>query len=153
MYAHELGRLHVIEVHGRPGVGLIESQRQIAHLQFGGVAHIEPPGRQGAEQHRLGIVGHHLGHASPRISRGATAAARELDVGQLQIFRWTARNPAGPWSEMVTVKAVTDWEGPCPFWDDDGQAYLVHSVHGAGPLILHRLSADGTQLLDHGAVT
>jgi hypothetical protein len=24
-----------------------------------------------------------------------------------------------------------------PFWDDDGKAYLVHSVLGAGPLILH----------------
>ena len=66
------------------------------------------------------------------------------------LFRWTARNPAGPWSEMVTVKRVDKWEDPCPFWDDDGQAYLVHSVHGAGPLILHKMSADGTQLLDDG---
>ena len=40
---------------------------------------------------------------------------------------WHAKNPAGPWSETVTVKAVEKWEDPCPFWDDDGQAYLVHS--------------------------
>ena len=32
-------------------------------------------------------------------------------------------------------------EDPCPFWDDDGQAYLVHCKVGAGPLILHRMSA------------
>lgn len=66
------------------------------------------------------------------------------------LFCWTTKNPAGPWSEMITVKRVDKWEDPCPFWDDDGQAYLVHSVHGAGPLILHKLSADGTQLLDDG---
>jgi beta-xylosidase len=66
------------------------------------------------------------------------------------LFLWTARDPGGPWSDAVTVKAVDRWEDPCPFWDDDRQAYLVHSVHGAGPLVLHRLSADGTQLLDAG---
>jgi beta-xylosidase len=66
------------------------------------------------------------------------------------LYMWHTKNPAGPWSEMVTVKTVDRWEDPCPFWDGDGQGYLVHSVHGAGPLILHRLSADGTQLLDDG---
>jgi beta-xylosidase len=66
------------------------------------------------------------------------------------LFMWHAKNPAGPWSETVTVKATNGWEDPCPFWDDDGQAYLVHSRVGAGPLILHHLSADGTQLLDDG---
>jgi beta-xylosidase len=66
------------------------------------------------------------------------------------LFMWHAKNPAGPWSETVTVKAVEKWEDPCPFWDDDGQAYLVHSYHGAGPLILHKMSPDGTRLLDEG---
>jgi len=37
-----------------------------------------------------------------------------------------------------------------PFWDDDGQAYLVHSKVGAGPLILHRMSEDGRRVLDGG---
>ena len=63
---------------------------------------------------------------------------------------WHTKNPAGPWSDTVTAKAVSDWEDPCPFWDDDGQGYLVHSHTGAGPLILHKLSADGTRLLDDG---
>lgn len=66
------------------------------------------------------------------------------------LFMWHADNPAGPWSDVVTIKKVDRWEDPCPFWDDDGQAYLVHSVLGAGPLILHRMSADGTRLLDDG---
>jgi beta-xylosidase len=45
---------------------------------------------------------------------------------------------------------VERWEDPAPFWDDDGRAYLVHSVLGAGPLILHRMSPDGRTLLDDG---
>jgi beta-xylosidase len=66
------------------------------------------------------------------------------------LFMWHAQKPSGPWSETVTVKAIPKWEDPCPFWDDDGQAYLVHSLVGAGPLILHKMRADGTQLLDEG---
>jgi beta-xylosidase len=66
------------------------------------------------------------------------------------LFMWHAKNPAGPWSATVTVKKIPQWEDPCPFWDDDGQAYLVHSHKGAGPLYLHRMSADGTTLLDDG---
>jgi beta-xylosidase len=66
------------------------------------------------------------------------------------LFMWHTTDPAGKWSDAVTVKAVSGWEDPCPFWDDDGQAYLVHSLVGAGPLIVHRMAADGTQLLDDG---
>ena len=66
------------------------------------------------------------------------------------LFMSTAEDPAGPWSPLHCVKAVPKWEDPCPFWDEDGTAYLGHSVHGAGPIILHRMSADGKQLLDEG---
>ena len=62
------------------------------------------------------------------------------------LFMWHAKNPAGPWSQTETVKAVERWEDPCPFWDDDGKAYLIHSLKGAGPLILHRMSPDGSAI-------
>lgn len=66
------------------------------------------------------------------------------------LFMWHTKDPAGKWSDTITVKAVPKWEDPCPLWDDDGQAYLVHSLKGAGPLIIHKMSPDGTQLLDEG---
>jgi beta-xylosidase len=66
------------------------------------------------------------------------------------LFMWHAEDARGPWSDTVTVRAVERWEDPAPFWDDDGRAYLVHSVLGAGPLILHRMSPDGRTLLDDG---
>jgi len=66
------------------------------------------------------------------------------------LFMSNATDPAGPWSPLVCLKAVEKWEDPCPFWDEDGQAYLGRSQWGAGPIILHRMSPDGTRLLDEG---
>ncbi len=68
------------------------------------------------------------------------------------VFMATASDPAGPWSAPVTVIAGAGYEDPCPFWDDDGSAWLIHGKVGAGPLILHRMSADGTRVLDDGMV-
>jgi len=66
------------------------------------------------------------------------------------LFMTQAERPEGPWSPLHCLKAVPKWEDPCPFWDDDGQAYLGRSQHGAGPIIIHRMSADGRTLLDDG---
>jgi beta-xylosidase len=68
------------------------------------------------------------------------------------IFMSTAAKITGPWSPPATVVAQAGLEDPCPFWDDDGKAYLIHSKTGAGPLILHRMSADGRHVLDDGKV-
>jgi beta-xylosidase len=68
------------------------------------------------------------------------------------IFVVTAPRMTGPWSEPTAVLAGPGFEDPCPFWDEDGQAYLVHSRLHAGPLILHRMSPDGKHLLDDGKV-
>lgn len=68
------------------------------------------------------------------------------------IFMSTAKSPAGPWTKPLAVIAQPRLEDPCPFWDDDGSAYLLHSRTGAGPLILHRMSPDGKSVLDQGRV-
>lgn len=41
------------------------------------------------------------------------------------IFMAKSRNPFEGWEEPVCVRKVTGWIDPCPFWDDDGQAYMV----------------------------
>jgi beta-xylosidase len=66
------------------------------------------------------------------------------------LFMSTAVDPAGPWSPLHRVQAVEKWEDPCPFWDEDGKAYLGRSRHGAGPIIIHRMTPDGARLLDDG---
>ena len=66
------------------------------------------------------------------------------------LYMSTAKDPHGPWAPLHLVKRVEKWEDPCPFWDEDGNAYLGRSRYGAGPIIIHRMSADGRQLLDDG---
>ena len=68
------------------------------------------------------------------------------------IFMTSAPRATGPWDTPVKVIGQAGLEDPCPFWDEDGQAWLVHSRVGAGPLILHKMSADGTKVLDSGKV-
>ncbi|WP_454760362.1 glycoside hydrolase family 43 protein [Caulobacter segnis] len=68
------------------------------------------------------------------------------------IFMSTATKVEGPWTAPVAVVAGPNLEDPCPFWDDDGQAYLVHGKVGAGPLVLHRMAPDGQSVLDEGKV-
>ncbi|MBR4924710.1 MAG: glycoside hydrolase 43 family protein [Prevotella sp.] len=66
------------------------------------------------------------------------------------LFMSSATDAHGPWEPLHCVKAVPKWEDPCPLFDDDGQAYLGRSQHGAGPIIVHKMSADGKTLLDDG---
>ena len=66
------------------------------------------------------------------------------------LYMSKAKSAAGPWSPLHLVKRVVKWEDPCPFWDEDGKAYLGRSRHGAGPIIVHRMSDDGRELLDEG---
>jgi beta-xylosidase len=68
------------------------------------------------------------------------------------VFMVSAARAEGPWDPPVKLIDQPGLEDPCPFWDDDGNAYLVHSKVGAGPLILRRMSADGTKVLDEGKV-
>ena len=66
------------------------------------------------------------------------------------LYMSNAQDPHGPWAPLHLVKRVKKWEDPCPFWDDNGEAYLGRSRHGAGPIIVHKMSPDGKQLLDEG---
>lgn len=73
------------------------------------------------------------------------------------IYMTTAADPAGPWSPLHMVKEVKGWIDPCPFWDEDGQAYLVHAFARSRCGIKHRLNLcrmkpDGTTLLDDGVI-
>lgn len=41
------------------------------------------------------------------------------------IMMCKATDPWGEWSKPSFVRKVTGWIDPCPFWDDDGKAYMV----------------------------
>lgn len=57
-------------------------------------------------------------------------------------FVTTAPSPEGPWTPVRKIRDSIggDHEDPCPFWDDDGKAYLL-LVGNPGPLTIHPLNA------------
>lgn len=73
------------------------------------------------------------------------------------IFVTKARDPAAQWSKPVRVSGEKGWIDPCPLWDDDGTAYLVHAFAGSragikSVLVVNRMNSEGTQVLDKGAI-
>jgi beta-xylosidase len=116
------------------------------------------------------IVGHAAGrlpsprYDTPQHGGGIWAPSLRYHAGEfwiffgdpdLGIFMTKARDPRGPWEPLVLVKAARGWIDPCPLWDDDGSAYLVHAWAKSragfnGVLTVNRLSADGHRVLDEG---
>jgi len=63
------------------------------------------------------------------------------------IYQARATDPAGPWEHKL-VQQSYGWIDPCPFWDDNDSAYLVHAyaksrVGFNSILTLRRMSQDG----------
>lgn len=94
-----------------------------------------------------------------RYAGGSWAPALRYHNGKFYVYFCTpkeglfmseATDPRGPWTPLHNVVNVAGWEDPCPFWDEDGQAYLGRSKVGAGPIIIHKMSEDGRTLLDEG---
>ncbi|MDN4501450.1 glycoside hydrolase 43 family protein [Alteromonadaceae bacterium BrNp21-10] len=67
------------------------------------------------------------------------------------LFVATAKDPKGPWT-LEQMADVELWEDPTPFWDDDGNAYLIRGKLRADILYIHKMSNDGKRLLDDGQV-
>lgn len=63
-----------------------------------------------------------------------------------------SEDPRGEWSKPHLVKGGKGMIDPCPLWDDDGRAYLVHGWAGSRAgfksiLSVAELSPDGEQLI------
>ncbi|MFO1489081.1 MAG: glycoside hydrolase 43 family protein [Verrucomicrobiota bacterium] len=73
------------------------------------------------------------------------------------IYVTTASHPGAAWSEPHLLQAGKGLIDPCPLWDDDGQAYLVHayahSRSGNKHIIrICPMAPDGSRLLGEGKI-
>ena len=73
------------------------------------------------------------------------------------IYMTKTRDPRGEWSKPLLIREAKGWIDPCPLWDTDGKAYLVHAFAGSrsgikSVLVVNRMSPDGTRLLDDGVM-
>ena len=71
------------------------------------------------------------------------------------IYMVKTDDPAGEWEQPVLVMEAKGAIDPCPLWDEDGKAYLVHAWAGSRAgvkslLTVHKMSPDGTKVLDEG---
>ncbi|MGV8092260.1 MAG: glycoside hydrolase 43 family protein [Mangrovibacterium sp.] len=73
------------------------------------------------------------------------------------VFMTKAKDPAGPWEPLTLIRRVTGWIDCCPFWDEDGTAYLVHAFANSrcgikSILAINKMNAEGTKVLDDGVL-
>jgi len=73
------------------------------------------------------------------------------------IFMVKTRDIWGKWDSPLLIKAAKGWIDPCPLWDDDGKAYLVHAFAKSragfnGVLHVNQMTTDGTHIADDGAL-
>ena len=100
-----------------------------------------------------------------RYGQGVYAPSIRYHAGEFWVFVnchsdegfWQshATDPAGPWTPTQIMDKhgkplrIPGWTDPCPFWDDDGKAYLASSRPGKTWYgYLFQMTPDGTQLLD-----
>ena len=67
------------------------------------------------------------------------------------IFMVRSQDPAGSWEPPVWVVREKGFIDPCPFWDEDGRAYLSHGCAGSraglkSVLFVAPMNSDGTAL-------
>jgi len=104
--------------------------------------------------------------STPRHGNGTWAPSITAHNGEYYVY-WgdpdfgiymaKTDDPAGDWQDPVLVQKAKGWIDPAPFWDDDGNAYLVHAFAASRSsrksiLVMHRMSPDGTELLGNGKI-
>lgn len=66
------------------------------------------------------------------------------------IFMTNTEDPFGKWSPLVCIKEGKGLIDPCPFWDEDGKAYVIHAYAKSrigfnSKLGIFPISSDGTK--------
>lgn len=71
------------------------------------------------------------------------------------IYMVKTKDPFGKWDAPILVMAGKGLIDPCPLWDDNGKAYLVHayaaSRAGVNSLVtVNKMNPEGTKVIDKG---
>ena len=118
------------------------------------------------------IIGHavknlpHPRYAEFQPGCGIWAPSLRFHAGKFWIFFpmpdeglyvTTADHPAGTWSDPLLLQEGKGLIDPCPLWDDDGNAFLVHAYAFSRSGLKHALRArpmapDGSRLLGAGHI-
>jgi beta-xylosidase len=134
-----------------PGLQILHSKDLVNWTIIGAVFEAQPPlARYATPQHGNGVW-------APAIRYHNQEFYIYYPDPDLGIFVTKAKNAAGPWSKPVCVKEAKGWIDPCPLWDEDGRAYLVHGFAGSRAgiktiLCVSPMSPDGQRLIGPDAL-
>ena len=131
-----------------PAMPVLHSRDLVNWSLIGHVAAALPSPRYDTPQHGNGVWAPSLRYHAGRF----WVFFGDPDRG---IFMTSATTARGPWEPLTLVREAKGWIDPCPFWDDDGRAYLVHAWAKSraginGVLTVNRMSPDGRTVLDEG---
>ncbi|MCC2548056.1 glycoside hydrolase 43 family protein [Hymenobacter sp. BT175] len=128
-----------------PGLQILHSRDLVNWTIIGAVFTQQPP------KSRYDLPQHGNGVWAPAIRYHKKKFYIYYPDPDLGLFVTRADNPAGPWEEPILLKEAKGWIDPCPLWDEDGKAYLVHGFAGSRAgfktvLAVSRMSPDGLKL-------
>ncbi|MGG5485537.1 glycoside hydrolase family 43 protein [Gaetbulibacter sp. PBL-D1] len=71
------------------------------------------------------------------------------------IYMVKTKDPSKAWDKPILVMEGKGLIDPCPLWDDNGDAYLVHAYAGSRAgvkslLSVNKMNREGTQVIDKG---
>ena len=132
-----------------PGLPILHST-DLVHWELIGAALSDYPGG-GSDEFRTAV----------RHGEGVWAPAIRYHDGWFYIFcgdpdrgifMVRTQEPAGTWEDPVWVVRQKGFIDPCPFWDEDGSAWLSHGLAGSraglkSVLFIAPMAPDGTRLL------
>lgn len=73
------------------------------------------------------------------------------------IYMTKTKDPFGEWDTPILIKEAKGWIDPCPFWDSNGSAYIVHAWANSRAgiksiLTLNKMNKEGTKIIDEGVM-
>ena len=139
-----------------PGLPILHSKDLVNWVQIGAALADYAPAFRGS-----GVPGHGGGRARVQHGNGAWAPAIRYHDGWFYIFcgdpdrgifMVRTQDPYGPWEEPVWLVRQKGFIDPCPFWDEDGKAYLSHACAGSraglkSVIFVAPMSPDGSKLI------
>ncbi|MCR5294610.1 MAG: glycoside hydrolase 43 family protein [Lachnospiraceae bacterium] len=147
-----------------PGLPILIS-RDLLHWELAGYAleRVEEAAGAGLPHEESRAVGKR--YEIPRHSAGVWAPAIRYHEGEFFIFYGMpdegcymvkTKDPLGKWEKPVCIRPGKGFIDTCPFWDDDGKAYIVHAyaksrIGFKSRLGIFELSPDGTRALSEDA--
>ncbi len=158
-----------------PGLQILHST-DLVNWEIIGAALTDYPGPNWSDERPWDVSGMDLGAAGgsgpdvpgpeewrtvPQHGNGVWAPAIRYHEGEFYIycgdpdrgiFMVKTSDPRGRWEDPVWVVKAKGYIDPCPFWDEDGRAYLSHGCAGSragtkSVLFVAPMSPDGTKLL------